>query len=1630
MRKRFRILSLILSACMMINLAPLTAFAAEDSQPVVKVQVSSDTENQEPSDGASEATPKEETTVETKEDNECQETPSSEEKVSDEKSKDETSSGSDAEISVDEEGESEEEELADEEIDAEKLLGESKVLKSNDKLLTAGESTSKYFEVVDGALSLKVNKNELPKTITLEMMKEAGSYSKIPSDLFAGSNIISIVIPSFVSEFGNGAFKDCRNLSTVKFEGDATNATVFPDKMFSGCAALKWSVSSKYFVIPSGITTVGENTFAGCTGLQGINFTASLTTISDYAFNGCTALRKFENLSGTALTTIGEYAFQNTLINDKVEFPSTLATVKANAFSGCKNLGKIDLSNTSVTEATLTPRSFANSGITGIKLPKTYKTIPAGLFEDCASLTEITLGTENAGEGVEKVSAYAFRNCPNLKSVTLKNSVSLVENNAFVECTSLKDIYIENQDVETNLSAIELTADSFPSYSGLTIHSYSGTAEEWVGTHRADGVLYSTLFAGKDVEFNKQVSGNSVSSTPDKNVGLGQKVTVAPKPAQGYYLVSLTRGEGKKYIDSSKAFVVESSDINKKQKIQVNAYYDNLNDLSKFEFVDTADKTAVALSGNEFEVTYDTANQIKQMAIKVDTENGDTVYSNPWLWNFASSDKSIVSVDADGKIKLLKKTPANKKVFVTATFKANSKLKLVLNIKVDQETSFGDITDVTFEKPYKFEVGFDEDAGMKFAQTSKAWLETALAKKETRDFAVKLTAVDNAEVPKEIESNFKWVSGDTRIAKVKKATTDCNENVIQMCGVGETTITATSTIDNKKSITFIVRVVDKTPYVADPTITINAPATELDSTDSINKGVEFTLIQAYNGVIAKDNIQVVKKNGSKYETIQDNPFVVEKSGDIVDDEQKMLIAVRPDTTYYKNNSSYNDLCLKLSVDGDYYYVDLPRVNIVNRKPNPSIAKTVGKINKFYTNDAKEQGEVLVTIKSPEGYKFDTSYAPTLECNTGDTEENFTENFQVEAVDANDFTTLKITQKPKVLKQNSRKQIVNSGLLCVKYKGYDEPCKLRVSVPLYDAAPSLALDKTSVTTHKFAIGQSYSVSLYDRTAKKNVDIDKTFSRVAYTTRSGDYFDDLDPKYDFENNKIVVALKEQAPERNCSAFIKVENSTWTRELVFQFNVNVSTARPQIAVTNGSQIDVNLATSTTNYIDFNVNSDFMDASKTVFDEFASVGNAKVKENADKISVQYKNGKIVASLKDKDDRPAYGTYTFNSKYKVPYTGANTTAYESNITVRVKIYETKPVTSLRTTSFALNDYLVGVKDASGNAEEIASIPYTLRNTAAGAENKVNNDSFVLTNITNSRQPVVYDSVKDAPIDVRFEDGNMNVYLKEVLEKNQTFKISNLTIDGVQTNDLTFTVRRINAEPTVTLRSNGKRINVLEADTAVTYTMSLTNFNGTVDASKFRLTRQNTSASTSAEWDSNAEDFHFMLAEQNGNSFKLVANPKYEGQIQNRRYIYKGAYTFGTGDAKKGSKAPVKTVESKEIQLDTTPIQTMPRVTLSKNTANVYIGNRSKAARIVVTPANNSTAVLSNVVWSKRMATNLTNAFAAPKYDAKTNTLSIKIKNAALLKKNSTYTLTYNIVCDGQLDGTTGTEFSVRVTVK
>lgn len=1617
MKKRFRVLSLILSACMVFNLAPLTASAAE-MQPTVIVE---------------ENTPSEEISEEDSNLNNPDDTTEDNVVIGEENT-------DDGIVEEPEQKAEEQPQLPEESEDAADSTGEELtegIVEEQELLTTTEESESPYFAVdANGVLIFKDGQSiqTLPKIITADMITKAGNVTTINKGVFNGSSIEEITIPSCISSFGEGAFENCNVLSKVAFDNNTTGATALPEKIFSGCSKLQWSANASYFKIPEGIETIGVNAFEGCSSLTGVTFSSSVSTLKDYAFTGCTNLVYLRNFGNTKVTSIGKYAFQSTAINDDVVFPITLSKVEAYAFANCEDLGNVDFSSLTLSEESLVQKCFAGSGLTGIKLPNDYTTISAGVFEDCNSLTEITIGTDNKNSqtdtyyGVAVISANAFKNCKNLKIVNIKNSVTKIEDDAFSGCTSITTVRLYQQDKESNMTTLALTADAFPANKGMVVYSYSGTGEEWAGSHNADGVSYKSLFTGMNVKINTQHNGNAVSVTPGYNVSVGNTITVKDTAATDYRLISLTHGSSKEFVESNKKLVVASSDISDGQ-IQIDAAFANVSKKDttfSFEAKSGKEITLENRADSIYSVDFETANKTEQLMIFAKNRGGyGDVYSNPWLWQFSSSNAKYVAVDANGKLRLLKKTAPNSYVTITASLKSNPKTKITLRVTVGEETAFGDIAGVSFNNAYNVSFGEDSENGMQYIQTSKKWVEAAITNKTTRDVKVTLDARDANN--DKIESSFTWNSGNTNIAKVAKATTDCNDNIVKICGVGETTITATSTVDKKKSYSFIVRVVDKTPYVYDSAITINAPATSIDSTGAISEGIEFTLIQAYGGNISNSHMSIVRKDKNTYTSLAEC-FAIEKVGDLNGNEQKMQIAVSNDESnqYYKKNASYTNLFVKLMVDGDYYYVQLPKITIVNKAPTPTV-KLKGKINTFYTRDAEEQTQVTAKITSPKGYEFASNYQPRLKSLDNDEENNFYKNFNVEVAEgSNGFESLVISQAQETLEKNSKGKIINTGYLVFKYNGYDE-CKLKITVPIGRTAPNLSLEKTSVTAHVNASKQSYAIGLYNRTTKKFVDVSKEnkFS-LGYNARSSAYFDDndLNPDYGTGDNKgkIIVSTAKEAPTSTVTAYIIVGNEDWTEDLVYGFKIGVTKSNPSYTIGNGGNIAINLATSGSNNIPFEIKSDFMKTDEVKFTGFtANYGrNIKMQEMADKINIEYTDGKLVASISDYSDGEtavAPGTYKYTSRYSVPFIGTGK-AFEANISVSVKVYNTKPSIKLKNNTFTLNNNLIGVKNQDDKPVEIATTTYTVNNVSSGASNTINNASYKLQ----KKSGKIYEDVEDKPIAINLADGILSIYLQEELKASTTYKLTNVTVDGKKAEDIIFTVRPNNANPKVSIKAAGT-INVLEPNSAVTYTVSISNFNGTIDASNLELIKQDTGAGNNAKW---SDTISFRLDEASGNKVKMKAKEPTRGSIgkglEKRKYSLKVDYVFGTG-----ANGEYKT---EAIQISTTPVQTMPKVDMSANKATLYLGTISQTEKVKVTPKKGSTATITGIQWSTKNNATMTKAFSSPVYDTQTNELTLKIKNAALLKKGTTYTLYYNIKCDGQLENTVGTEFSIKVTVK
>lgn len=111
-------------------------------------------------------------------------------------------------------------------------------------------------------------------------------------------DLVSITVPSYITEIGDFAFSGCTGLTSISIPEGVTS---IGDNAFYDCAGL---TSTN---IPSSVKKIGEEAFRGCTGLVSITIPASVESIGDYAFCACADLESVTILS--ARTYIGDDVF-------------------------------------------------------------------------------------------------------------------------------------------------------------------------------------------------------------------------------------------------------------------------------------------------------------------------------------------------------------------------------------------------------------------------------------------------------------------------------------------------------------------------------------------------------------------------------------------------------------------------------------------------------------------------------------------------------------------------------------------------------------------------------------------------------------------------------------------------------------------------------------------------------------------------------------------------------------------------------------------------------------------------------------------------------------------------------------------------------------------------------------------------------------------------------------------------------------------------------------------------------------------------------------------------------------------------------------------------------------------------
>ena len=323
------------------------------------------------------------------------------------------------------------------------------------------------------------------------------------------SGLTSIRIPSSVAKIWGGTFYGCSSLENIKVdEGNPKydsrndcNAVIETgsNELIQGC---------KSTIIPSSVTSIGDQAFDGCSNLTGINIPDAVTNIGSHAFSDCSSLTGINISDG--VINIGGYAFYGCSSLKSIRIPSSVVSIGNDVFWHCNNLESIEVDEGNLTydsrdncnaiietesnmllqgcKNTIIPPSvtsigdrafFCCSSLTSIGIPSSVVNVGDQAFFNCSSLT-----STNIEEGVKNIGYAAFEGCSSLKDIRIPSSVVSIGNDAFISCTNLRSIKIPSSVVSIGNSALgyyyteEGNSAHYLKVSGFVINGLSGSAAE------------------------------------------------------------------------------------------------------------------------------------------------------------------------------------------------------------------------------------------------------------------------------------------------------------------------------------------------------------------------------------------------------------------------------------------------------------------------------------------------------------------------------------------------------------------------------------------------------------------------------------------------------------------------------------------------------------------------------------------------------------------------------------------------------------------------------------------------------------------------------------------------------------------------------------------------------------------------------------------------------------------------------------------------------------------------------------------------------------------------------------------------------------------------------------------------
>lgn len=338
-------------------------------------------------------------------------------------------------------------------------------------IATGGNTMDNTFEIEDNKL---IRYNGRSKSVTIPNGVEVIGYEAFRFEGEKDEHVLQqIILPSSVKVIEEGAFANNLVVTSIDLS-ECSGLTEIGPRAFSGCR----SIASIDLSNCTKLESLGDKVFAGCKGLREVKFPTSLNTIGQQAFMN-TGLTEID-LSMIKLKKFDTQIFKSCPMLESVILANCdkIGDIDKNSFPEFENLLRLDFSNckniTNINDSAF--MKFKRLQYISFDGCENLQYIENNAFKDCVNLIEVNFGRlpklqvigKNAFRGckvlesvdlsntnVKQIEIWGFGQCPQLRSISLPESIETISSWSFNEDASLMMINLTNC---TNLMYIEQAA--------------------------------------------------------------------------------------------------------------------------------------------------------------------------------------------------------------------------------------------------------------------------------------------------------------------------------------------------------------------------------------------------------------------------------------------------------------------------------------------------------------------------------------------------------------------------------------------------------------------------------------------------------------------------------------------------------------------------------------------------------------------------------------------------------------------------------------------------------------------------------------------------------------------------------------------------------------------------------------------------------------------------------------------------------------------------------------------------------------------------------------------------------------------------------------------------------------------